>query len=257
MICCSFCLYTLECWVFKTAHWLFKTGFYPCNGDEKLKKGENGGNLTLCWSANLELVANLLGSQSIWGNQMGGPEIRILERDRPKLDQISWNRNLNWRNSSSEAVLRKKVLQTKNQCVPWFDQWVSSSTEGLFLIQNLDEVTIEKSRKRSGLFNYENESWHQGVWGWSGQPDQLLSGFRSILPINQCTPSASVHIDHLAEINQFSSSMFYVNQSLRKSCPLEHTSEVWRRFRMHFVQIYQERERENLFPSFLHSLCMS
>ena len=150
MICCSFCLYTLECWVFKTAHWIFKTGFYPCNGDEKLKKGENGGNLTLCWSANLELVANLLGSQSIWGNQMGGPEIRILERDRPKLDQISWNRNLNWRNSSSEAVLRKKVLQTKNQCVPWFDQWVSSSTEGLFLIQYLDEVTIEKSRKKSG-----------------------------------------------------------------------------------------------------------
>ena len=138
MICCSFCPYTLECWVFKTAHWIFKTGFYPCNGDEKLKKGENGGNLTLCWSANLELVANLLGSQSIWGNQMGGPEIRILERDRPKLDQISWNRNLNWRNSSSEAVLRKKVLQTKNQCVPWFDQWVSSSTEGLWLIQYLD-----------------------------------------------------------------------------------------------------------------------
>ena len=88
MICCSFCPYTLECWVFKTAHWIFKTGFYPCNGDEKLKKGENGGNLTLCWSANLELVANLLGSQSIWGNQMGGPEIRILERDRPKVDQI-------------------------------------------------------------------------------------------------------------------------------------------------------------------------
>ena len=150
MICCSFCPYTLECWVFKTAHWIFKTGFYPCNAMKNWKRGENGGNLNLCRSANLELVANLLGSQSIWGNQMGGPEIRILERDRPKLDQISWNRNLNWRNSSSEAVLRKKVLQTKNQCVPWFDQWVSSSTEGLFLIQYLDEVTIEKSRKRSG-----------------------------------------------------------------------------------------------------------
>ena len=91
------------------------------------------------------------------------------------------------------------------------------------------------------------------MWGWSGQPDQLLSGFRSILPINQCTPSASVHIDHLAEINQFSSSMFYVNQAFKKQCTLEHASEVKRRFRMHLVQIYQKREREKtcFLPSYI------
>ena len=94
--------------------------------DEKLKRGKNEGNLTLCRSANLELVANLLGSQSIWGNQMGGPEIRILERDRPNLDQISWRKICKIHPQKLFCV--KKSYKQKTS-VPWFDQWVSSSTE--------------------------------------------------------------------------------------------------------------------------------
>ena len=108
------------------------------------KRGKNDRNLNLCRSANLELVANLLGSQSIWGNQMGGPEIRILERDRPNLDQISWRKICKIHPQKLFCV--KKSYKQKTS-VPWFDQWVSSSTEGLGLIQYLDEVTIEKSRK--------------------------------------------------------------------------------------------------------------
>ena len=144
------------------------------------KRGKNDRNLNLCRSANLELVANLLGSQSIWGNQMGGPEIRILERDRPKLDQISWRKNL------------KFAKFIPRSCFAWKSH----------------------TNKKPVCHDLTNEFLHQPrVWGWSNiwmkwqlkshEKDQDKSTIRMNPDIKGCEVDPVNRINYWAAFARF------------------------------------------------------